>query len=90
MELVERWDRTIGAIRPPATPNHDGEEQHSHPQSGKKGKRDKGDKHKHDAADKEPTKQEVSVNNIMCQCTFAKAGDICVPITGQNSQFILP
>lgn len=62
MEVVERWDRTIGAIRPPATPNHEADEQHSHPQSGKKGKRDKGDKHKHEVADKEPIKQEKEVS----------------------------
>lgn len=64
-DLVERWDRTIGAPRPPANIGHDGEDaHHTHPQSGRRGKKDKGgdktdrgDKHsKHDSQDKESSK----------------------------------
>lgn len=61
-DLVDRWDRTIGAPRPPVTPNHDADDHHGHPQSGRKGKKDKGDKHKqHEQAEKEAKEKEKEV-----------------------------
>ena len=51
-ELVERWDRTIGAPRLPTNLGHESDEQHP-PHSGRKGKKEKGDKHKHDSLDKD-------------------------------------
>lgn len=69
-ELVDTWDRTIGASRPPPTPNHDGDDaHHAHPQSGKKGRKDH--KHqKHDpaaaAAEKEQAKADKEVCVTVC------------------------
>ena len=63
-DLVERWDRTIGAPRPAVNSGADGDDlHHSHPQSGKKGKKALADKHKHEEkeAAKAEKEKEVSV-----------------------------
>lgn len=67
-ELVDRWDRTIGAPRPPAHLGHDGDDtHHSHPQSGRRGKKDKGDKHgKHDSLDKEQLSKASDKEKEVC------------------------
>lgn len=61
-ELVERWDRTIGAPRPTTSPHHEGDDHHTHPHSGRKGKKEKGDKHvKHEVQEVAKVEKEVNL-----------------------------